>query len=140
MEQMKTVATLETLLDNGDLQTDLLFRIKKDSSKQMFKKDPKTGLSVFDEGYLAYKKIKTWKVNTHMIKLLFSSVERRLKEQKRRKKAETMVESTFGFQFGGAGQNKDFEEYMKKKNSSKPKRKLKKVKNLKNLKSQEERH
>ena len=58
MDQMSRVASLESLLDNGDLQEDLLFRIKRDSSKQVFKKDSKTGLSIFDEGYALYKKIK----------------------------------------------------------------------------------
>ena len=39
MNEMSKTASLETLLDNGDLQNDLLFRIKKDSDKTVFKKD-----------------------------------------------------------------------------------------------------
>ena len=100
----------------------------------------KTGKSTFDEGYELFKKIKTWKVDVHNIKLLFSSIERRLKDKKKRKKIEDDV-GVFGIQFGGAGK-KEFEEYMKKKkaekagkDNGKPKRKLKKLKKLKKIKN-----
>ena len=38
MTEMNKVASLKSLLDNGDLQNDLLFRIKKDKDKLVFKK------------------------------------------------------------------------------------------------------
>jgi hypothetical protein len=129
MNEISKTASLETLLDNGDLQNDLLFRIKKDSDKSVFKKDSKTGKSIFDEGYELFKQIKTWKVDVHIIKLLFSSVERRLKENKRRKKITEDID-VFGIQFGGAEGQKKLKKLKKLKKFKKPK-KPKKPKNPK---------